>query len=323
MQTRKGFLKSLAGSALLGVGLPLGKAFGEVSRAVNKPIVISTWNFGIRANNKAWEVLSTNGKAIDAVQQGVMVIEADPNITTVGLGGYPDRDGHVTLDACIMRGDGQAGSVAAIQHIIHPVSVARLVMEKTPHEMLVGDGALQFALENGFKKHNLLTEKSKEAWKKWLKKAEYKPVINVENHDTIGMLALDSSGHLAGACTTSGVAFKMYGRVGDSPIIGDGLFVDDEVGAATSTGLGEAVMRTCGSHTVVEMMRQGHDPVDACKLAVERIIRKIPDYKSFQVGYLALRKDGAYGGYALKKGFEYAVHDSGNNRLIPSVYRFE
>lgn len=193
-------------------------------------------------------------------------------------------------------------------------------MEKTPHELLVGEGALEFALSQGFKKVNLLTPRAEKAWKEWLKKAQYKPIINVENHDTIGMLAIDENGHLSGACTTSGVAFKMHGRVGDSPIIGDGLFVDDEVGAATSTGLGEAVMRTCGSHTVVEMMRLGHSPTEACKLAVERIVKKYPNYRNIQVGYLALNKDGEYGGYCIQKGFQYAVKDRNVDKLYNSEH---
>jgi len=327
MYSRKKFLKMAAGSALMSGLFPFAKSFAkegeyEESGAVNKPVVVSTWNFGIKANARAWETLSKGGSSLDAVQNGVMLIEADPDIHTVGLGGYPDRDGHVTLDACIMDGKtANAGSVGCIEHILHPVKVARLVMEKTPHVMLVGEGATQFALEQGFKKTNLLTPDAEKAWKKWLKTAKYKPVINIENHDTIGMLALDQDGNLSGACTTSGVAWKMHGRVGDSPIIGDGLFVDNEVGAATSTGLGEAVMKTCGSHTVVEMMRQGHNPTEACKIAVERIVKKQPDYHNFQVGYLALNKYGEYGGYCIHKGFHYAVQDESGSKLIPGDHK--
>src|SRR5205085_821270 len=173
---------------------------------------------------------------------GVRVPEADPKITTVGYGGAPDREGRVTLDACIMDEFANCGSVACLEHIVHAISVARKVMEKTPHVMLVGDGALQFALANGFKKENLLTPESEQKWKEWLKKAEYKPTANIENHDTIGMIALDSSSNFSGACTTSGMAYKMHGRVGDSPIIGARLFVDNEIGAATSTGVGKEVI---------------------------------------------------------------------------------
>jgi N4-(beta-N-acetylglucosaminyl)-L-asparaginase len=232
------------------------------------PIVISTWGFGVPANQEAWKTLSKGGRALDAVEAGVKIPEADMSNHTVGRSGYPDRDGHVTLDACIMDENGNCGAVAAMEHIGHPISVARLVMEKTPHVMLVGPGATQFAVEQGFKREKLLTPESAKAWKDWLVKAEYKPVINIENskglpgnqynHDTIGMLAIDASGNISGACTTSGMAFKMHGRVGDSPIIGAGLYVDNEVGGATSTGVGEEVIRNVGSFLVVELMRQGY-----------------------------------------------------------------
>ena len=297
----------------------------------NSPIVISTWDFGVAANAAAWQVLKNNGRALDAVELGVHVPEADPKNQSVGLGGLPDRDGKVTLDACIMDEFGNCGSVAALQHILHPISVARKVMEKTPHVMLVGDGALQFALEQGFKRTNLLTAESEKAWKEWLKKAEYKPVINIENksfsprrlqgneynHDTIGMLAMDAKGNLSGACTTSGMAYKMHGRVGDSPIIGAGLYVDNEIGGATSTGVGEEVIRNVGSFLVVELMRQGYPPEEACKEAVMRIIKKKPETaKEIQVGFLALNKKGEYGAFAIQKGFSYAVCNKENQELL-------
>jgi N4-(beta-N-acetylglucosaminyl)-L-asparaginase len=272
-------------------------------------LVISTWNFGIGANADAWKVLSSGGRALDAVESGVQVPEGDPKETSVGLGGLPDRDGHVTLDACIMDEFSNCGSVAFLEHIVHPISVARKVMEKTPHVMLVGEGALQFALANGFKKENLLTAESEKAWKEWLKTSEYKPIANIENHDTIGMVALDKQGNLSGACTTSGMAYKMHGRVGDSPIIGAGLFVDNEIGAATSTGVGEEVIRIVGSHLVVELMRQGMSPGKACRQAVERIVRNQPvKSKQIQVGFLAINKQGEHGAFALQKGFTYAVY---------------
>jgi N4-(beta-N-acetylglucosaminyl)-L-asparaginase len=287
---------------------------------VSKPLVISTWDFGKGANAEAWKVLSTNGRALDAVEKGVQVPEGDPKETSVGLGGLPDRDGRVTLDACIMDENANIGSVACLEHIVHPISVARKVMEKTPHVMLVGDGALQFALANGFKKENLLTPESEKAWKEWLKKAEYKPVANIENHDTIGMLALDSKQNLSGACTTSGMAYKIHGRVGDSPIIGAGLFVDNEIGAATSTGVGEEVIRIVGSHLVVELMRQGNTPQQACELAVKRVVKNQPQKsKEIQVGFLAVNKNGEYGAYALQKGFTYAVYsDEIANQIFQS-----
>ena len=282
------------------------------------PIVISTWNFGVDANKEAWKTLEKGGRALDAVEAGVRIPEADMNNHTVGRAGYPDRDGHVTLDACIMDEFGNCGSVAAMEDIAHPISVARLVMEKTPHIMLVGDGATQFAVEQGFKREKLLTPESEKAWKEWLKTAKYSPVMNIEdkqhapgnkyNHDTIGMLALDAKGNISGACTTSGMAFKLHGRVGDSPIIGAGLFVDNEVGGATSTGVGEEVIRNVGSFFVVELMRQGNHPEDACREAVNRIIKKKPDTaKEIQVGFLAINKKGEHGAYAIQPGFEYAV----------------
>ena len=316
MSSRRNFLKLAA----LGGLSPLSGLSGSIT--VNKPVVISTWNFGLQANVEAWKVLSTGGRAVDAVEAGAKVPEGDPNETSVGLGVLPDRDGYVTLDACIMDEHGGCGSVAFLEHIVHPISVARMVMEKTPHVMLVGDGALKFALANGFEKRKLLTKSSEKAWREWLKKSEYKPVINVENHDTIGIIALDANGNLSGACTTSGLAYKMRGRVGDSPIIGAGLFVDNEVGAATATGVGEEVIRIVGCHLVVELMRQGNSPRDACRLAVERIVKKNPARaKEVQVGFLALNKNGEYGAYCLQKGFNYARHDNTGNLLIDSEYR--
>jgi N4-(beta-N-acetylglucosaminyl)-L-asparaginase len=312
--TRRKFLQlSAAASAL-----PIASAFAKQAR-VTKPIVISTWNFGLQANEEAWKILAKGGRALDAVEAGARVPEGDPKETSVGLGGLPDRDGKVTLDACIMDENGNIGSVAFLEHIVHPVSVARMVMEKTQHVMLVGEGALQFALANGFKKEKLLTKESEQAWKEWLKEGKYKPIANIENHDTIGILALDEKGNLSGACTTSGMAYKMRGRVGDSPIIGAGLYVDNEIGAATSTGVGEEVIRIVGCHLVVELMRQGNSPEQACKLAVERIIQKNPEKaKTIQVGFLALSKSGEYGAYCLQKGFTFAVHDLGNNQLFDS-----
>jgi len=303
--SRRKFIQT---SALLGAVASAGRAFGRPDPKVTKPIVISTWNFGVGANAEAWKVLSGRGRALDAVESGVQVPEGDPKETSVGLGGLPDRDGRVTLDACIMDEKSNCGAVACLEHIVHPISVARRVMEQTPHVLLVGDGALQFALTQGFKKENLLTPESEQAWKEWLKKAEYKPVANIENHDTIGMIALDASQNLSGACTTSGMAYKIHGRVGDSPIIGAGLFVDNEIGAATSTGVGEEVIRICGSHLVVELMRQGNSPQQACELAVKRIVKNQPEKsKQIQVGFLALSRNGEVGAYALQKGFTYAV----------------
>jgi len=267
---------------------------------------------------------------LDAVEAGALVPEADPKNHSVGRAGYPDRDGRLTLDASIMDGNGDCGAVAAIEHIAHPISVARRVMEKTPHVLLVGDGALQFALEQGFSKEELLTPESEQAWREWLKKSEYKPSANNENktygegkpgaahnHDTLGLLAVDAHGRLAGACTTSGMAWKLHGRVGDSPIIGAGLYVDNEVGGATSTGVGEEVIRTAGSFLVVELMRQGRSPQQACEEVVRRIVRRrMKAAKDLQVGFLALGRNGEVGAYAIQKGFTYAVGDAGRQDAL-------
>lgn len=292
-----------------------------------KPVVISTWNHGLPANEVAWKILSSGGSALDAVEKGVMVAEADPEETSVGYGGFPDREGNVTLDACIMDSHNNAGSVACLKNIKHPISVARLVMEKTPHVMLVGDGAKQFALSQGFTEENLLTEKSKKAYEEWLKTSQYKPIINIENHDTISMLALDESGNLSGACTTSGMAWKMAGRVGDSPIIGAGLFLDNEVGAAAATGLGEAVIRTAGSAMVVELMRHGKTPQEACEIVTKRIYdlyKKSTDLEHLQVGFIALNKRGEIGAFCVRKGFNYALQsENQENKLIDANFMIE
>lgn len=283
------------------------------------PIVIGTWNV-TRATAKAREILQQGKSSLDAVEQGVMIEEADEKNQTVGKGGFPDRDGIVTLDACIMNSQGNYGAVVAMENITHAISVARKVMEDTPHVLLAGNGARQFAIEKGFKAEDLLTEASRKAWKKWKKKSEYKPIINIENHDTIGMLAMDKNGDIAGACTTSGAAYKMRGRVGDSAIIGSGLFVDNEIGAATATGLGEEVLKTVGSFLIVELMRQGLSPQRACEEAIHRIVKKNKNYKDFQVGYIALNKKGEIGFYSIHKGFSCTIYQNLENKNITSDY---
>ena len=322
--TRRKFIQTAALGAFASstVALPACRgtkkiaAVTQTSSTPPEPLIISTWDYGPPTNGAAWNVVAKGGRALDAVQAGVMVPEGDPKITSVGRGGYPDRDGRVTLDACLMDEFGECGSVCMLEHIVHPIAVARLVKDKTPHVMLVGDGALQFALENGFKKEALLTDQARKAWKEWLVKKEYKPVINFERHDTIGMLALDQHGNLSGACTTSGLAFKMHGRVGDSPIIGAGLFVDNEVGAATSTGLGEYMIKTCSSFLVVELMRQGATPTEACKEAVARIVKKYKNYQEFQAGFIAVNKKGEVGAAAIHPGFVYGVTKKGDYKAV-------
>jgi N4-(beta-N-acetylglucosaminyl)-L-asparaginase len=328
MQSRRKFIR---GAAFSWPALSIPMLSFTKKAAVTKPIVVSTWDSGLAVNAEAWKVLGKSGKAIDAVEVAANSIENTINCC-VGLGGNPDRDGKVTLDACIMDEKANCGSVAFLEKIKNPISVARKIMEKTPHVMLVGEGAQQFALENGFTKESgALSADAEKTYKEWLKKSEYKPVMNIEqqqikakkghgpfapnyfedgsfNHDTMGTIALDNSGDLSGACTTSGMGFKMRGRVGDSPIIGAGLFVDNEIGAATSSGQGEEVIRVCGTHLVVEMMRAGKTPKEACKIAVERIIKINPEKaKDFQVGFIAINKNGEYGAYSIQPGFSYSV----------------
>ena len=283
----------------------------------SKPIVIATWDVP-NATDKAWELLDGGSPALDAVMHGVMIEEADVNNQSVGLGGRPDRDGIVTLDACIMDKDSNCGAVLCLQNITHPIAVARKVMEETPHVMLAGLGAEKFAYEQGFKKEELLTDKSKKDWLEWKKTSKYQPVINIENHDTIGMLAIDKKGDIAGACTTSGMAYKISGRVGDSPIIGAGLYVDNEIGGATATGVGEEVVRTVGSFLIVELMRQGKSPQQACEEGVNRIIQKNKGKLNFQIGFIAINKKGETGAYCIQPGFSYRTYNEQGHMNTPS-----
>lgn len=307
LDSRRKFLKLFGGTALVGLSpVQLACTPNYNKDALNKPLVIATWN-NYKANEAAWEVLQNGGSALDAVEAGARIPEADPNDQSVGYGGLPDREGNVSLDACIMDHLGNAGSVCYLKNIKHPISVARKVMEETPHVILAGDGALAFALKQGFEKENLLSDQAKEKWLDWLKEKNYRPEGNRDQHDTIGILAIDQKGNLAGACTTSGMAYKMQGRVGDSPIIGAGMFVDNEVGAAAATGVGEKVLTTLGSFLVVELMRQGKSPQEACEEAVSRIHRKLKSEENIQVGYVALDKNGRFGAHSIQKGFEYTL----------------
>lgn len=319
---RRSFLKSTAALLAAGSTGVSGKS-NPLKVGRRSPVVISTWNFAVEANKPAWKILSQQGSALDAVEKGVKVPEADETNHSVGYGGFPDREGLVTLDASIMDHNSNCGSVAFLEGFKHPISVARKVMEETPHVMLVGKGAQKFALSQGFKKQNLFTKKAKHKWLQWLKKSDYVPEINVENHDTIGMLALDSHGNLAGASSTSGVAWKMHGRVGDSPIIGAGLFIDNEVGAVACTGLGEAVIRTGASTVVMEMMRAGKTPQQACEIATHRIHRvhkNHRDMKYLQVAFIALNPQGEHGAFSLRGGFQYALADNNGNQLHDAGY---
>jgi len=325
MTTRRNFLRTsllgmvgLSSRGILGCAEPSALETG--SEIIGQPTVVSTWRHGQAANADAWVSLKKGGTSLDAVEAGVRNSESDPENQSVGLGGLPDREGRVTLDACIMNAEGDCGAVAFLQNIENPISVARKVMEDTPHVMLVGEGAYLFAREKGFPDRDLLLPKAKKQWEEWKKKSQYKPIINRENHDTIGLLALDGQGNLSGACTTSGMAYKLHGRVGDSPIIGAGLFVDNEIGAACATGVGEAVIRVCGSHLVVELMRQGYSPEEACKAAVERIMKKEKSLEGLQVGFLALNKAGQHGAYSVYQGFDYAIKTEAQDEMVDAKY---
>lgn len=315
MTTRRRFLTTcaLAGAAL---GARTRTVAGRDRPEPTAPRVVSTWNFGQAANAAAWSMLAGGGAALDAVETGARVPEADPAIESVGLGGLPDRDGHVTLDACVMTHEGRAGSVCFLEGIAHPVSVARRVMEATPHVMLAGAGARRFALAQGFAERDMLTDHAREQWQRWRQEGREFPRPDREHHDTLGILAIDTAGRLAGACTTSGMAYKVHGRVGDSPIIGAALFVDGQVGAATATGHGEFVMCTLGSFLVVELMRQGRSPQAACEEAIARITVNLGgDPGEVQVGYLALAADGRIGAHCVQPGFQYAVRDHGRDEV--------
>ena len=274
---------------------------------------ISTWKT-TEANLNAGLLLDKGIDGLTAAVEGVAVEEENPKNTTVGFGGAPDRTGKVTLDACVMNHLGDCGAVVAVENIVNVARLAKDVMEKTPHVMLAGKGAQDFAISEGYKQTDLLTEKSKEDWKKWLESEEYKPIINIENHDTIGMLCLDKNNNISGACTTSGLAYKMRGRVGDSPIIGSGLFIDNKIGGAVATGLGEEVVKTVGSFLVVELMRQGKSPQEACETAVKRIVSSNSQENKFQVAYIAMNKNGEVGSYSIEPGFTYMDYYKGENK---------
>lgn len=286
------------------------------TKAPNLPIAICTWEF-IAANQMAGDALEKGKPALDAAIEGVSVEEQNLKNTTVGKGGAPDREGNVTLDACVMATNGDCGAVMAVSNTSHVAALARKVMEDTPHVILVGEGAEEFATLKGFEAEDLLTEDSKKAWQEWLKSPEYKPLINIENHDTIGMLTMDKEGDIAGVCTTSGLSYKMKGRVGDSPIIGSGLFLDNEIGGAVATGMGEEVVKTVGSFLIVELMRNGMSPQAACEEAIRRIVTKNNKYKDFQIAYIAMNKAGETGAYCIHEGFTMMKYENKTNEHIP------
>ncbi|MBI2900754.1 MAG: N(4)-(beta-N-acetylglucosaminyl)-L-asparaginase [Planctomycetes bacterium] len=270
------------------------------------PCVISTWEFGKKANADAWGVLGAGGSAIDAVEKGINNAELDPENTSVGFGGLPDEDGEVTNDAMIMWGPKHAaGAVGCLKRIKRPISVARKVLEKTKHTMLVGDDATRFATKFGFKEEPLLTEKARRIWEEWKKDPKRR---DFWNHDTIGMVAIDRNGDVCAGCSTSGLAWKIRGRVGDSPIVGSGAYCDNDVGGAAATGNGDVMMRFCPTLVAVELMREGASPADACAGSLKRI-----SDKGYRVSacLVAVDKKGEFGAAKIgEREFPFAVRNA-------------
>jgi len=351
--SRRDFLKTgatvgAAAFSVRGRDLLAGPGQGATAPA-GSPRVVSSGN-GLRAAEKAMEILNKGGDPLEAVVAGVNIVEDDPNDMSVGYGGLPNEDGVVELDASVMDGPTHAsGAVASIRNIKNPSKVAKLVMERTTHCLLVGKGALKFALAHGFKKENLLTDKAREAWLRWkeelsdrdnwlpaqIKKLpeDLQPVMMT--YGTINCLAIDARGRLAGVTTTSGLSWKIPGRVGDSPIIGAGLYVDNAVGAAGSTGLGEANIRTCASFQVVSFMGQGMSPEQACLKTLETIAGKAKLWPQalklidadgrpgFGLNFYALNKKGEFGGATMWSGAKYAVHDGRKNELKECAFLYK
>ena len=310
--TRRGIFGGLAAGISY---LPFSRLLAaESSKTDQRPVIISTWPFGKPANEEALKKLQSGGSTLDAVEAGIRQAEA-AGLGSVGITGGPNAAGFVQQDACIIHGPNQlAGSVAAIEGVKHPISAARAVMEKSPHVLLVGSGAHDFAVQNGcesvdISKHQAMLEK----WKK-----EHRPqkpgVVSGENHDTISLLVLGPDGTISGGCSTSGLKGKLPGRVGDSPIIGSGVYVDNQVGAAGATGVGENVMRFCGSFLIVEFMRQGLDPTSACQKAIRRIASMDPSKKDLAINFIALDKQGRFGA-AGTGNFPHAVTYPGSSKV--------
>lgn len=328
---------TLSRRTTLGLGAAATTALATPTHARILPppaVMVTTWISGQVANEAGWAVYEAGGSPLDMAEAGAKTAEADPANTSVGYGGLPDREGRVTLDSVVMDHKGGLGAVAALEDVVHACSVARAVMEKTPHTMLVGPGARAFAVDQGFPTQSLLTPETEAAWRRWLERSEYAPQANIENeglkpggpnnHDTIGVLARDFTGNLAGVCSTSGLAFKMRGRVGDSPICGAGLFVDNEVGAATATGVGEEVTRIAGTHRIVMSMARGLTPYDACREAIEHLARlRGPAIAGMQVAFIAINKEGQHGGFALLPGFTWwATLQDGSAQEYRAEYLF-
>jgi N4-(beta-N-acetylglucosaminyl)-L-asparaginase len=285
------------------------------------PVILATWKFGQKATEAGWpHLVAGTQSSLDAVEQACRAVEADPEVMTVGRGGYPDRAGEITLDGSIMLAPDRSGAVCCVRRSMHPVSVARLVMEKSPHVMLAGDGAERFAGRHGIEPVDLDTEKSRAAWKKWVEAhpeaRQGEPFPHNEFHDTVGVLARDAAGQIAGACSTSGLPYKLPGRVGDSPIIGHGLYVDPRCGAAVATGWGELIMGVCGSFLAVELMRRGASPRDAGVEMLQRIVDTHPLGDEHQVGVITLSTSGQWSSAALRPGYRTVVQTPTGIELV-------
>jgi N4-(beta-N-acetylglucosaminyl)-L-asparaginase len=342
--SRRSFLASTTAAGIGSGALGGMEAVVPAPQASAKPLVISSAN-GLQASAKAMEMIKSGADVLDAVIAGVNIVEDDPNDNSVGYGGLPNEDGEVELDASVMHGPtAGCGAVGALKFIKNPSKVARLVMQRSDHIFLVGEGALRFALAHGFQKENLLTEKSRELWLRWKENMsegdswlppESGPsrelALALMTYGTINCCALNAKGDLAGVTTTSGRSWKIAGRVGDSPIIGAGLYVDNEVGAAGSTGRGEANIKVCGAHAVVELMRQGKSPQEACLETLRRVVKTTTEKRlrdnqgrpNFGLDYYAINKKGEHGGAALFSGSSYCINDGTGSRLVDSAYLFK
>jgi N4-(beta-N-acetylglucosaminyl)-L-asparaginase len=289
------------------LGLAAGAAAAQAQSAPEKgetPLVVSTWPFGKASNDATMKILLDGGAILDAVERGIWVTEDAAPDGSVGLGGRPNAAGFVQLDSCIMFGPGhKAGSVAAIEGIRHPISAARRVMENTKHVMLAGEGARVFAIEQGL---DSIPVDDREFYEKWRQKRSAQRSKKPEGHDTLALLALGTDGTIAGGCTTSGMAGKLPGRVGDSPIIGSGLYVDNDIGAAGATGVGENVMRYCATFMIVEFMRQGLSPHEAIVKTIQRIVQS-EGRDDLHINFVALDKHGRYGAAGTDGGFKFSV----------------
>jgi len=347
--TRRGFIRTATAAAAAAIATPSEHALAASSDSAKPPIIIASAN-GLRATARAAELIHAGGDTLDAVIAGVNIVEEDPKDVSVGYGGLPNEDGVVELDSCVMHGPTcGAGAVAALRNIKTPSRVAQLVMQRTDHCMIVGEGALRFARAHGFEETNLLTDYARKAWLKWKEHhsdqddwlpAEMLPGQGRSDarsrpypftYGTINCCALNARGDISGVTTTSGLSYKIPGRVGDSPIIGAGLYVDNEVGAAGSTGRGEAVIKICGAHTVVEAMRHGKSPEEACLHALKRIVRTTTEKRligqdgkpNFGVSFYALAKDGRYGAARIWSGGQFSVYSDGKNRHEAMAYLYE